>query len=153
MNFLRSLPSRLLLPIFLCLLLPSCSKDDAYREHIVGTWRTETAKAVVNFSFKSDGTLTTSVQEKGLGGLIGAARNLFFGDYRGTWSINDEVLTINLLGVTDPMADTFFSVVFSISDSINGKTTFGKPVRCRISKLQGGVLILGNGSVMNKVKG
>jgi hypothetical protein len=153
MNIRHSIVFRLILPIFLSLFLTSCSKDEAYREQIVGTWRTENEKAVIKFSFGSDGTLSTSVQEKGLMGILGGARNMFFGDYNGTWSVNDETLTINIQGVTDPAANSFFKVVFTISDAIDGKSPFDKPISCRITKLKGGVLVLSNGTVMNKIQG
>lgn len=147
-NSLISSSLRLLLSIFIFLLLPSCSKDEDFRKRIVGTWRAETKDAVIHFSFEKGGELTARVQEKGAMGVLGGVRNVVFGDYRGTWSINDEALTMEFLGVTDQAGDVFAKLVFTFADS-----NFNKPMKIGISKLQGGLLVLRNGYKMSKVKG
>ena len=103
-------------------------------------------------SFKSDGTLTCSVHEKGLMGSIREAVNVVTGDMRGTWTINDEVLTYRLHGVSDSAANAFIQVVFALSDAFGSKSLFNEPCSARIAKMEGGTLTFLNGRVWTKIQ-
>ena len=143
-----------LAPIAIVLCLPSCSRDERYKKDIVGIWRLENEKSVIHFKFQSDGTLLAKVKEKG---AMGGIRVLFneliwnMGDYKGSWTINDERLTIQLNGVEDSVFNSLYRASMALSGMMGGKSDLDKPIETGIVRISDGGMEWSGSVILSKV--
>ena len=79
-------------------------RDKLLRSEIVGRWEIQTDKYVGQISFAEDGSLSMSVNWRGL--LLRLAPGIA-GEYTGTWSISNAILTMQLDGKQKQSGDEF----------------------------------------------
>jgi hypothetical protein len=117
------------------------------RKDIIGSWRQEDDKNVAIITYKQDGTFSIALHGKGSAALIIAFNNAIGAEIHGTWAINDETLTMQFLGVTNPLMDAVVRLIAAHEGGDMNKVTRAKIVH-------GGAAMFSfdNGKTMEKVK-
>jgi hypothetical protein len=83
-------------------------RDKLLRSEIVGRREIQTDKYVGQTSFAEDGSLSMSVNWRGF--LLRLAPGIA-GDYTGTWSISDGIITMRLDGTQKKSGDEFLKML------------------------------------------
>ena len=91
-------------------------RDKLLRSEIVGRWEIQTDKYVGQISFAEDGSLSMSVNWRGL--LLPLAEGIA-GDYTGTWSISDGIITMQLDGTQKKPRDEFLKMLDALPPGHN----------------------------------